>query len=119
MKKQKKYKRPINMQCHGDVRDFTQSGHIDTKSNLGALLNELTSKKVQPMRISKVNVLCSRLIGDPDNLVRVSVKKTYTFGFLLRLWERLYGEQFDPEIYKKNKTYQGETLDRLAWGVFQ
>ena len=61
--------------------------------------------------------------SDPDYPERYEVAKTYTFGYLLRLYRQVTGNSFDLKEYETKMNYRMELFKkeaerRSAWGAY-
>ncbi|HRH31177.1 MAG TPA: hypothetical protein PK950_00740 [Candidatus Paceibacterota bacterium] len=122
-KKTKKYKHPVDMRSYGDILDISPGGYMDTRNNYGNLLTKLLSKKIIPTKQSKVKILCSDVAGNPNSPYRISITKIYSFGWLLRKWEYLYGEEFSILLFGEESQLASAKLQkegerRSGWGAF-
>ena len=111
---------PIDLTDCGPVMDCDGSLKYD---NLGDALECLFFKESVPPKRQKVVVKASRVGGRGEEEYQYEVKRTYTVGYLCRLWKANKGENFTIERYRQmcNEAMEGferEARQRSAWGAF-
>ena len=98
----------IDMTRIGPIKDQSD-GYADFTDNLGSLLLNLTEDHKNLLKKQKIEVLVSKIrYSDPDYPERYEVAKTYTFGYLLRLYRQVTGNSFDLKEYETKMNYRME-----------
>lgn len=113
--------RPINMTDHDPVLDLDDC--MNTKNNLGSVLSELFSRKKLPEKRRKILVLVSRVGYSGEEPYRYEEEKTYTFGYLCRIWKEWTDKEFDKEKFEGDKAFEmacheKQAQRRSAWGAY-
>ncbi len=68
-------------------------------------------------------VCISIVVGSSESPARETIEKTYSFGYLCRLYKELEGSDFDPKSYAEEKNLNLEAYRRqgektMAWAVY-